>query len=172
MNRAQTLGEARKQYLDENGFTTDEYTAERVTVSLGPLHVRVPNGPARQRAIPMHDLHHVLTGYGTDLVGEAEVSAWELRAGCNSAFLWCINLTGALLGLFLSPRRVWRAFRAARGARSLYLGGLEATDYLERPVVEVRRWAGVPDEGVGDPRLRRLHPRAPRPAATHPFAST
>ena len=34
--------------------------------------------------LPWHDLHHVATGYGTGLIGEAEISAYELRAGCGS----------------------------------------------------------------------------------------
>ncbi len=28
--------------------------------------------------IPFNDLHHVATGYGTDVLGEAEIGAWEL----------------------------------------------------------------------------------------------
>ena len=43
-----------------------------------------PNTDSRKRAVPLHDLHHILTGYKTDWMGEAEIGAWELRAGCNS----------------------------------------------------------------------------------------
>ena len=35
----------------------------------------------RQRAVRWHDLHHVATRFGTDNVGEGEISAWELRRG-------------------------------------------------------------------------------------------
>jgi ubiquinone biosynthesis protein Coq4 len=27
----------------------------------------------------LHDLHHVATGFGTDMIGEGEVSVWETR---------------------------------------------------------------------------------------------
>jgi hypothetical protein len=30
------------------------------------------------------DLHHVLTGCGTGLLGEAQISAYELHGGCGS----------------------------------------------------------------------------------------
>lgn len=161
MSRDDTMRDGLTRYLDENGFSTEEYTAPTVTITVGPIPIRFPNSPARQRAIPLHDLHHVLTGYGTDLVGEAEIGVWELRAGCNTAFLWLINLTAVALGLVLAPHRMWRAWRAARGARSLYLSGQPAAALLDLPIVELRRAQGVPDEGVADPRVRRLHGKAP-----------
>jgi hypothetical protein len=165
MERDRTMREGLEQYLNENGFTTDEYTADKVTLSLGPISFPFPNSPARQRAIPLHDLHHVLTGCGTDLIGEAEVGMWELRAGRNTAFLWFINLTAVFIGCFLSPRRVWRAYRAAKGARSLYRSPEAASAYLDRPIVALRRERGLPAEGLADLRVRCLHPRAPPPSA-------
>ncbi len=162
MSHDETMQDGLQRYLDENGFTIEEYTSPTVTISLGPIPLRFPNSPGRQRAIPLHDLHHVLTGYGTDLVGEAEIGAWELRAGCNTAFLYFINLAAVMIGLVLAPRRIWRAWRAARGARSLYLDGRPASAYLERSIVEVRRAHGVPAEGAAEPELRRLHRKAPQ----------
>ncbi|MBK7862668.1 MAG: hypothetical protein IPJ65_29480 [Archangiaceae bacterium] len=137
-----------QQYLDENGFTVDEYTRPWVELTIGPMKLRMRNGAARQRAIPLHDMHHVATGYGTDLLGEAEIGAWELRAGCNNAFLVGINLTAAVLGAVLSPRRVWRAWRAARGARSLYVSGRSREALAAMSVAELRTLTGVPEGGV------------------------
>lgn len=59
-----------------------------------------------------HDLHHVATGYGTTLVGEAEIGAWELASGCRHYYVaWILNLGAVVTGLFLAPRRVVRAFQ-------------------------------------------------------------
>ncbi|MEM6294127.1 MAG: hypothetical protein AAGA54_22805 [Myxococcota bacterium] len=43
------------------------------------LRFCIPNTPADGRAIRWHDLHHAVTG--SDPVGEAELSPWELRRG-------------------------------------------------------------------------------------------
>jgi len=71
----------RDAYLDENGFTVAAYDEPRTQASFFGLDFSIPNTPAHRRAIVLHDLHHVATGYGTDLAGEGEISAWELRAG-------------------------------------------------------------------------------------------
>ena len=37
-------------------------------------------------ALLLHDVHHVVTGYGTALPGELELAAWELASGgCASS---------------------------------------------------------------------------------------
>src|SRR5690606_11263295 len=86
-----TLRQGRDRYLADNGFTMDEYSASTFAIELLGRKLRLPNPPSRQRVIALHDLHHLLTGYGTDLTGEGEIGAWELRAGCNTPFLWLIN---------------------------------------------------------------------------------
>lgn len=150
-----------QQYLDENGFTVEEYTKPYVELDVGPFHLKMKNGPARQRAIPLHDMHHVATGYGTDLTGEAEVGMWELRAGCDNVFLVGINLAAVIIGLIISPLRMLRAFRRARGARSLYVSGLGREQLAAMSVAELRSRCAIPVGGVADPAERRLHAGAP-----------
>lgn len=162
---ALTVSAAVQQYLDENGFTVEEYTKPYVELGVGPLTFKMRNGPDRQKAIPMHDMHHVATGYGTDLVGEAEVGMWELRAGCTNAFLVAINLTAVAVGVLLSPARMWRAFKAARGATSLYVLGRDRAELGAMSVGELRKLIGVPEHGVANPAERRLHGGAPKQAA-------
>lgn len=144
-----SLRDARVAYLEKNGFSMDEYTKPTVELPIFGKMVKFPNPPARQRAIARHDLHHLLTGYGTDYAGEAEIGAWELRAGCNTAFLWFINSMAVFVGLFRAPLRTLRAFRRARGQRSLYLDGRELTALLDLPIAEVRRQLGIPAGGHG-----------------------
>jgi ubiquinone biosynthesis protein Coq4 len=142
-----TIATAVEQYMQTNGFTREEYTAKSVPVKVGPLVFRLPNGPARQRAIAQHDVHHVLTGYATDLTGEAEIGAFELRAGCTSFFLYMINIAAVVAGLFIAPRRVLRAWKNARGARTLYALGLASSDVERLEVGALRELAGVPHDG-------------------------
>lgn len=143
-----SVREARDAYLSENGFDMAGYTSPTFTLPILGRDVTFPNPPARQRAIARHDVHHALTGYGTDYAGEAEIGIWELRAGCNTAFLWFINLTAVALGLVIAPRRVLRAWRAAKGQRSLYVDERSMDELLELPLGVLREQLGVPAEGV------------------------
>jgi hypothetical protein len=140
--------EGRDAYLAENDFSIDAYTAPTFTVQVFGKALTFPNRPSRQRVIPLHDLHHVATGYGTDLVGEAEIGAWELVAGCNTPFLVAINATAAVLGMLLAPRRVVRAALAARGQRTLYVRGAPYDELLSLSVAELRERLGVPAGGA------------------------
>ena len=63
--------DARDAYLAENGFTTESYDAPTTAGSFLGVKFSVPNPPPHQRAIRLHDLHHVATGFGTDHAGEA-----------------------------------------------------------------------------------------------------
>ena len=149
-----TVRAARDQYLADNGFTIAGYTAPTYTLPLFGLNIQVPNPPARQAAIACHDLHHVLLGYGTDFAGEAEIGVWELRCGCNTLFLKVINTIALLMGILIAPRRTWRAWRSARGARTLYVDGLDYKVALDMRVVDLRRHLGLPDEGLVAPAPR------------------
>src|ERR1035437_2550251 len=58
-------------------------------------------------------------GYRTGWIGEGEIAAWELRAGCKTLAAYWLEAAGAI-GLFISPARVWRASLTASGQRTLY----------------------------------------------------
>ena len=143
------IREARDRYLAENGLSTDGYTAPTFTLRLLGIPITFPSTQARKRALPLHDLHHVLTGYGTGWAGEAEIGVWELRAGCSSLVTYWLNGSGVVLGLFISPRRVWRAFRAAKGQRSLYRDPTPYSALLQMTVGELRAKLGIPLDGLG-----------------------
>jgi hypothetical protein len=157
-----TVREARDRYLAKNGFTVEGYRAPTFQIDVLGITWTLPNPEARQRVVPLHDIHHVVTGYGTDLAGEAEQSAWELRGGIHSWFLWLFKLSAIFLGLFLAPRRVVRALRRARGQRTLYMDPPPYEVILEMRVGELRAKLGVPPEGQTDAPAR-LHRRAPLP---------
>lgn len=142
-----TLREARDLYLELNGFSMDEYSKPTFALPILGIMFNFPNPPARQRVIARHDIHHLLTGYGTDHAGEAEIGAWELRAGCNTFFLYFINLVAVGGGLFVAPLRTWRSFWRAKGQRSLYLDGRDMSALLDLSIAEVRKQLGIPAGG-------------------------
>ena len=116
-----SLEAAREQYYRANGFSPDA-PEWFVPIRIGRWTVPFPNSDARRRAIPLHDTHHIATGYATDLPGESEISAFELGAGCGASWpAWFYDLGGFALGVFAWPERTLRAFLRGRHARSLYL---------------------------------------------------
>jgi hypothetical protein len=144
--------DARDLYLAENGFTTDEYEKDWGWLSVLGFRFAIPNSKGRKRGLPLHDLHHVALGYGTDLAGECEVSAWELRAGIKAdGFGWFVRylvFQGAVFGLLIAPRRTLASWRAGRGRRSLYVAPLSYEALMAMTVGELRAHLGVPIGGV------------------------
>jgi hypothetical protein len=183
--------EALDRYFLENGFSSAQYAKPWTTLSFLGADFTVPNPASRRRAIPLHDLHHVATGFGTDLRGEGQISAWEVGARIRGVGLYVAALiaSGVVLGAVLAPKKAWAAYRAGRGARSLFPGrgnassppyrqsrigaphscgslrsdvpGYEAL--LDMTVGELREWMGLPRDGL-EPGPRGLHASAPRGA--------
>ena len=98
--------EARDRFLAAIGFSLADYSAPAYTVKLWRLPLRFPNTKAHQWATPLHDLHHVLTGYRPDWIGEAEIGAWELRAGCKTLVVYWLDLSGVVIGRASCRERV------------------------------------------------------------------
>ena len=66
---ALTVGQARAQYFADAGFPPPDggYAAKFVKLAqVGPIPLGFPNSDARRRAVGLHDLHHVATGFKTD----------------------------------------------------------------------------------------------------------
>ncbi len=145
---AQKVHAALDAYLSANGFTIEGYSAAtfRLTI-LGRSH-DFPNPPQRQQAIALHDLHHVATGYGTNFIGEAEIGAWELAAGCTTFIVYLLNFIAVSFGMFLSPLRVLRAARHGLRGRTLYRSGLDREHCLTLDVSELRTRLGIPVQGL------------------------
>lgn len=164
MNAQDTVKDALQQYLSINGFSTAAYDAKTVDIPIGPLVIPLPNSAGRKKVVRFHDLHHVATGYGTDLTGEAEIGAWELRAGCTNFAAYLYNGMAVAMGLLISPLRTLRAFGDARGSTTLYRLGLSYEEVLALDLLALRARLGVPASGVA--RLApRLHDAAPQRAA-------
>jgi hypothetical protein len=169
----QSVREARDAYLAENGFTVEAYDARWTDASFLGIRFRVLNTERHRVGIMVHDLHHVITGFGTDLVGEGEISGWEARRGLRPLGLYVASIvaSGMLMGFLIAPRRTLHAWRAA-GKRSLFsLCTLDnaafMTSYeklLAMTVGELRREVGIDQAGVAT-HPPKLHAYAPKQAS-------
>ena len=140
---AATVREAREQYFTANGFSDVTYREAWAKIKLGPLPVVFPNTKARKAALPLHDLHHIATGYSTTLEGEGEIAAFEIGGGCGKySAAWAINAGGFALALVMHPRKAYRAFVRGRHSRNLYQAGWRDS-LLEMSVGELRRQCGT-----------------------------
>ena len=110
----------------------------------------------------LHDLHHVATGFGTDLVGEGENPAWEARGGLGpiGAYAGAIVLGGATFGLAIAPRRVRRAATTYAG-KNLFARRHDYERLLEMHVGELRTLLDLPQAGIAAA-PRKMNPRTPR----------
>ena len=142
----ETVRAGRDRYLADNSLTLDSYAERGFPVYVANWVVRLPN----PGLLHLHDLHHVVTGYGTGLVGEAEISAYELRAGCRSLMVHLLCVGAILCALFVAPGRVVRAWRRARGARTLYYSTTPYETLLDMSVAELRRHLNVAPRGSSD----------------------
>lgn len=140
---------ARARYFDVNHFGTNGgYEDAWVDFKFGPIPMPIPNTPARIRAVRFHDLHHIVTGYDTDLIGELEISAWELGAGCRDfVAAWGLNLGGAAAGAFLAPLRTLRALARGRRSSTVY-GDVDVESLLDQDVASLRASTHVPQGDV------------------------
>lgn len=92
----------------------------------------------------MHDLWHVVTGYGTDELGEAALIAFSYGQIPNRSFP--LLLAGAVyMGPkswdFAWPRYLWSAYR--RGRRAMLLTAAPWEELLALPVPAVREKLGI-----------------------------
>jgi hypothetical protein len=159
-----TVREARDRYLAENGFTVDAYDDKWTEGAFLGLKILIPNTKKHRWGIMLHDLHHVVTGFGTDLAGEGEISAWEIRRGLGNLgpYVGSLVLLGTITGFIVSPRRALAAWRASgRTHEALWEMDVDYNEVLDMKVGELRALLGVPERGIAE------HPRALHSRALH-----
>src|SRR5262245_5862442 len=134
-----SLREARERYFAAAGLGSGGYDEKWVPLAMGPLRFAIPNTAGRVRAVRYHDLHHVVTGYGSDWTGEGEIGAWEVASGCRDLLAaWVLNLYAMQLALWFAPRAVFRAFVRGRHSGNLY-GEPWSEKLLDESVGAMRR---------------------------------
>ena len=154
--------DARDAYLAENGFNMEQYDANSVSVNFFGIRLYFPNPPSRKLAVRYHDLHHVMTGYGTDATGEAEVSVWELRRGIKifGLYVRLIILVSLFQGLLHSPRVLFKAWKASKTGNPLPTPTISHYEsLLPLTLGDLRLLYGLPAAGLTG--ARALHLDAP-----------
>lgn len=144
-----TVRQARTEYFAASGFAPDGgYGDKWVKLKVGRFALFFPNTKARVRAVRLHDIHHVLTGYATTWIGEGEIGAWEIASGCGKHYpAWLLNLGAFAIGLALAPRPVFEAFVRGRHSRNLYPGQFEDR-LLDDTVGRLRTELAIPDRAT------------------------
>ncbi len=96
-----------------------------------------------REALHLHDVHHLLTGYSTRLLGDFELAAWELASGgCGwHVLFWIDRLLAVVLGLIVCPRKLWTAARRGWTCHNLY--GRRSADVLGADVDELRSFIRI-----------------------------
>ena len=135
-----TVGEALTAFRRARGIDDAGDTADTFVVPLGPLRAVFPN-PGKLR---LHDLHHVLTGYDTSVLGEAQVSCLELRGGGVTPLigLLCVGAIG--IGLLMAPGTIVAAWRRAAGVRSVYVLDVPEDELMAWPLERLRAELRIP----------------------------
>jgi ubiquinone biosynthesis protein COQ4 len=150
-----SLGRAYLAFAEARGFAADglQQANDR---GLGAVNAELD--PDRrffyERLTAMHDLWHVLTGYGTDESGEAALLAFSLAQGIADrgvrVILAAAAWHGPWSGGFAFQRQLVAAWRRGRRSARLALADWEAC--LPRSLAMLRRELRIPA-------LREAHPR-------------
>jgi len=129
-------------FYESNNLPSDGgQSSSSVKIELtNKLHFYFPNFDARRKAIIKHDIHHILTGYeASSLIGESEISTWEIASGCKK--YWAallIDIHGMHLGLIINPWRVLKSFSRGRRTKNLYHDLINDDKALETSVAELK----------------------------------
>jgi hypothetical protein len=140
-----SMREALEAHLATSGLPPDAGDSDPfAVVRIFYLPYPIPNTRTRKRAVRIHDLNHLVSGYKTDRIGELEISAWELASGGCRDYIaaWVLDLAGLLGGLIVAPKRTVRSFLVGRRQQNLYR--FEYGELLNLSVDDARQLASEP----------------------------
>ncbi|MCL4684482.1 hypothetical protein KJ059_06975 [Myxococcota bacterium] len=114
----------------------------------------------------LHDVFHVVAGYGRDLLGEAAVLAFTFAQTWNLGIGFMVLVVLRRAGLRSEPGRLIReAFR--RGRRATWLVDLDWEALLSQPLDRLRQDLRLGPLPVYEQVRSAGAPSAPRPLLTH-----
>ncbi len=139
-----SLGRAYAEFTEREQLSPDGLVAASESM---PRDGAEDLGPQRalfaERLRDSHDLWHVVTGYGRDLIGEAALLAFTYRQTRNRGIGFIVLVAYLRAGkVFPEERRMIRGgFKRAKNTQ--WLPGADWEALLERPLAEVRQIFGV-----------------------------
>ena len=150
---AGSFGRTYAEFMERGKLTADGLVEADMMVERGDRRIEEPNRRFYgDRVRDMHDLWHVLTGYGMDEAGEAANLAFTLAQIPNKG-IGLIVTAAAVIGTqewsLGWPRYLYRAWRRGRRAAMLTVAPYESL--LERPLDEVRRALNIEPPEVAHP---------------------
>ena len=126
-----------KEQITADGLVAASQEAREQVEALGEDYRRM-----MERLRDMHDLWHVVAGYGRDLVGEASLLAFTFAQTWNPGVGFIVAVAYLRLGDAPDARGLLReAFR--RGRRAAWLPAEDWEALLARPLEEVRARLGL-----------------------------
>jgi hypothetical protein len=107
----------KNQNLPSDGGAKDKFNEAKI----GKFSFKYPNLDGK--ALILHDINHLITGYKTNWTGECEVSAWELASGGRKGYprTWIYPISLVFLGLIICPIRTFKAYKAGLGRQNSFI---------------------------------------------------
>jgi len=131
-------------YKNQNlDFTT---TTQKINYyPLGVIKIPFLNLKARQNLLYLHDLNHLLTGFETNLEGEAQLAAFELASGFprGNRIGYLYSPFALLPGLVLCPLRIAKAFRRGLSLKNACHLKLTKEEILNTKITDIRTALGL-----------------------------
>lgn len=149
-----SLGRAYLAFMEREGISTESLEAEVGPIERMLLGSDPPRARFHQHTRACHDLWHVLTGYGRDPLGEAQLIVFSREQAPSRAYTWIGRM--ARLTTRRSQPEVLPLFdlAARRGRRSRRLVAVDWQPLLGEPLEWVREILGIgapPDPMVFGP---------------------
>ena len=109
-------------------------------IKIWKFYIPIPNTEARKKALVLHDIHHIVTGYDGDWRGEVSTGAWEIASGCRQYLVaWYLNLGAMGVGLFIYPKSMFNAFIRGLRTGNLYHGAIPREQAVQMQVGELQK---------------------------------
>lgn len=106
--------------------------------------IYIPNWDNRRKAVLRHDIHHLLTGYKSELLGEFEIAAWEIASGCMNHFAaYLLNSGGLVAGILIYPKSTFKAFIIGCRTSNLYQQSITVTKLKQSTIEELKTLIGL-----------------------------
>jgi hypothetical protein len=107
--------------LPQNGGADDLFNEAKI----GKFSFKYPNLDGK--ALILHDLNHLITGYETNWEGECQVSAWELASGGRIGYprTWIYPISLVFLGIIICPLKTLKAFKNGRNCLNTFVLSLK-----------------------------------------------
>lgn len=122
-----TIQHLLNNFYDQHGYGEEGGIHKKWDmIKFGPIALPLPNLESRRKNIYLHDISHLVTGFGTTWQGESSVSSWEIASGGwkHLYFPWFLTLWAMAVGVMFYPTSTHKAFQVGLRMNNALTGGL------------------------------------------------